>query len=153
MARIPFAVRRSLSLPAARFGQPCSAAELVDLVGRLQPTVAEMDRQAAAAGDPEEIGPTYFEITTAMALMHFADHKVDLAVLEVGLGGRLDSTNVCEPRVSVITSIGFDHTRQLGDTLDSIAWEKAGIFYGGLVELIVNAMVDAKPSYIDWEWH
>jgi dihydrofolate synthase/folylpolyglutamate synthase len=78
------------------------------------------------------MGPTYFEVLTAMALLHFAGEKVDLAVLEVGLGGRLDSTNVCNPLVSVITSISFDHTRQLGNTLAAIAGEKAGIVKRGV---------------------
>ncbi len=90
-----------------------------------------MDEEAAADGDPSD-GPTYFEITTAMALVHFVEHQVDAAVLEVGLGGRLDSTNVCLPVVSVITSISFDHMRQLGNTLASIAREKAGIIKPGV---------------------
>ena len=63
------------------------------------------------------LSPTYFELTTALALMFFVERQVDLAVLEVGLGGRLDSTNVCQPAVTVITSISFDHTKQLGNTL------------------------------------
>lgn len=70
---------------------------------------------------------TYFEITTAIAFWIFSQVKVDLAVLEVGLGGRLDATNVVDPLVSVITSIGFDHTDILGDTIEKIAIEKAGI--------------------------
>ena len=74
-------------------------------------------------GDP----PTFFEIFTALAFAHFAAQKVDLAVIEVGLGGRLDATNVIVPDVSVITSISFDHTEQLGKTLVEIAAEKAGI--------------------------
>lgn len=113
-------------------GRPCSAAELVELVARLRPAVEAMDRRASSGDDPTGGGPTYFEITTAMALLHFAQNKVDAAVLEVGLGGRLDSTNVCHPCVSVITSISFDHTRQLGDTLAEIAREKAGIVKPGV---------------------
>jgi dihydrofolate synthase/folylpolyglutamate synthase len=106
--------------------RPCSSAEFVDLVETLMPIVAQMDRQSGAAGS-EEGGPTYFEITTALALLHFVRSEVDVAVLEVGLGGRLDSTNVCRPKVSIITSISLDHTQQLGDTLEKIAAEKAGI--------------------------
>lgn len=109
-------------------GQPCRAEELVWLVDRLVPVVEAMDRLVAA----DEIGPTYFELTTAMALVHFVRREAQAAVLEVGLGGRLDSTNVCVPRVSVITSISLDHTRQLGDTLESIAQEKAGIIKPGV---------------------
>ncbi|MCS7044955.1 MAG: bifunctional folylpolyglutamate synthase/dihydrofolate synthase [Gemmataceae bacterium] len=74
---------------------------------------------------------TFFEIATAVGMLHFARQSVDLAVIEVGLGGRFDSTNVCEPAVAVITSISFDHTQQLGNTLASIAFEKAGIIKPG----------------------
>src|SRR5262249_28299345 len=76
-------------------------------------------------------GPTFFEITTAMGLLHFARRRVGAVVLEVGLGGRLDSPNVIRPVISVITSISFDHTRQLGNTLALIAAEKAGILKRG----------------------
>jgi dihydrofolate synthase / folylpolyglutamate synthase len=107
-------------------GAPCSADELVMLVNRLRPIVRLMDEEDAASEDPAG-GPTYFEVTTAMALMYFIERQVDTAILEVGLGGRLDATNVCLPIVSVITSISFDHTRQLGNTLALIAREKAGI--------------------------
>ncbi|MCX5849598.1 MAG: bifunctional folylpolyglutamate synthase/dihydrofolate synthase [Deltaproteobacteria bacterium] len=72
-------------------------------------------------------GITYFEFLTAVAFVYFQNQKVDIAVLEVGLGGRLDATNVCKPLVSVITNIAFDHTVYLGDTLESITCEKAGI--------------------------
>lgn len=74
---------------------------------------------------------TYFEIITALGFLHFAQQEVDVAVVEVGLGGRLDSTNVCSPLVSVITSISFDHMAQLGNTLAAIAGEKAGIIKPG----------------------
>ena len=70
---------------------------------------------------------TYFEITTCLAFLYFAENQVDIAVVECGLGGRLDSTNVILPEVSVITSIGKDHTKYLGDSIESIAFEKAGI--------------------------
>jgi len=112
-------------------GQPCSSTELVELVDRLTPAVTRMDKEASVCGGIE-IGPTFFEVVTAMALLYFARHKVDMAVLEVGLGGRLDSTNVCQPRLSVITSISFDHTRQLGNTLELIAREKAGVVKPGV---------------------
>ena len=78
-----------------------------------------------------ERGSTFFEITTAMGLLHFARKNVGAVVLEVGMGGRLDSTNVVHPALSIITSISFDHTRQLGNTLAAIATEKAGIFKRG----------------------
>ena len=76
----------------------------------------------------EKIGATFFELTTALAFAHFDDEAVDVAIIETGLGGRLDSTNVLEPVVATITSIGLDHTESLGGTLAEIATEKAGIF-------------------------
>jgi len=75
----------------------------------------------------EPLCPSFFELTTAMAFKYFADSNVDIAVIEVGLGGRLDCTNIINPILSVITNISFDHTRFLGDTLAKIAAEKAGI--------------------------
>jgi len=116
-------------------GRQCSADELVVLVDRLRPVVLAMDQEATQVVDDSVdalLGPTYFELTTAIALMHFAQQKVDVAILEVGLGGRLDSTNVCQPAVTVITSISFDHMKQLGSTLAEIAAEKAGIIKPGV---------------------
>ncbi len=75
----------------------------------------------------EKINPSFFEITAAMAFAYFYDQKVDYAIIETGLGGRLDSTNVITPFLSVITNIGFDHMAILGDTIEKIAFEKAGI--------------------------
>ena len=75
----------------------------------------------------KEIEPSFFELTTAMAFEYFRDEKVDYAVIEVGMGGRLDSTNVITPMLSVITNVSLDHTQYLGDTLQEIAKEKAGI--------------------------
>ena len=75
----------------------------------------------------EELSPSFFEMTVAMAYDHFAKHKVDFAILETGMGGRLDSTNISNPILSVITNIGYDHMQFLGDTIEQIAAEKAGI--------------------------
>ncbi|MFN5462735.1 MAG: bifunctional folylpolyglutamate synthase/dihydrofolate synthase [Bacteroidota bacterium] len=75
----------------------------------------------------EELSPSFFEMTVGLAFWYFAKQKVDIAVIEVGMGGRLDSTNVITPELSVITNIGLDHTQFLGDTLPAIAGEKAGI--------------------------
>lgn len=75
----------------------------------------------------EEIRPSFFEMTVAMAFDHFAREAVDVAIIEVGLGGRLDSTNVITPEIALITNIGLDHTDMLGDTLEAITFEKAGI--------------------------
>ena len=84
----------------------------------------------------EEMGATFFELTTALAFDWFARQEVDVAVIETGLGGRLDSTNVLTPRVATVTSIGLDHTDLLGDTLEAIAREKAGIFKRGVPAVI-----------------
>jgi dihydrofolate synthase / folylpolyglutamate synthase len=112
-------------------GQPCTADQFAALVAAVQPAVEILDRKATVAAQGDH-GPTYFEIITAMALLHFVHCGVQAAVLEVGLGGRLDSTNVCRPLVSVITSISIDHVQQLGHTLQSIAREKAGIIKPGV---------------------
>lgn len=82
--------------------------------------------EAARKGGVESI--TYFEALTAAAICHFRNERVDLAVIEVGLGGRLDATNLCDPMLSLVTEISFDHQRLLGDSLAEIAQEKAGIF-------------------------
>ena len=87
----------------------------------------EFNRTIADVKDKKEQPVTYFEFLTAVAFVYFQRQKVDIAVLEVGLGGRLDATNVCKPLVSVITNISLDHMDYLGNTLDSIAREKAGI--------------------------
>jgi len=84
--------------------------------------------------------PTFFEIMTALAFMHFVDKKVDIGIIETGMGGRLDSTNVINPKVIGITSLSIDHQRQLGNTIDSIAKEKAGVFKRGVP--IVTVMQD-----------
>lgn len=106
-------------------GQPASEAEMVDLIHSLQPIV---DRMAA-----EPIGgPSFFELTTAIAIEHFRRSGCGYWVLETGLGGRLDSTNVFQSDVTVITSIGLDHQHVLGNTTDKIAKEKAGIFKPGV---------------------
>lgn len=93
---------------------------------------AEVTRWIAAhAGTVEELGASFFEATTALAFDYFARAGADVAVIEVGLGGRLDSTNVLDPLVAGVTSIGVDHTEYLGDTIEQIAAEKAGIFKRG----------------------
>src|SRR5512133_2804259 len=101
-------------------GEPVSHAELAELVEQIKPAVAQIPQL------------TTFEITTALGFMYFAQKKVDIAVIEVGLGGRLDATNIITPRVSVITSLSYDHMAVLGDTLGKIAGEKAGIIKPGV---------------------
>ena len=93
----------------------------------------------------DRIHPSFFEMTVAMAFQYFADAEVDIAVIEVGLGGRLDSTNIITPLVSVITNIALDHVALLGDTLEKIAGEKAGIIKSG-----VPAVVGIRDSATDF---
>jgi len=101
-------------------GDPISHEQLVELVEEIKPHVAKIEKL------------TTFEITTALAFMAFAKYGVNAAVFEVGLGGRLDATNIVTPKVSVITSLSYDHTAVLGDTLTLIAGEKAGIIKQGV---------------------
>jgi dihydrofolate synthase/folylpolyglutamate synthase len=109
-------------------GRLPSPDELVALTDLVRPAVAYLD---AFGPHHRHRGLTFFEITTAMGLLHFARQGVGAVVLEVGVGGRLDSTNVVRPVLSVLTTISFDHTRQLGSTLGAIATEKAGILKRG----------------------
>lgn len=95
-------------------GKPVTEDYIVTFVESMQPVI-------------EKINPSFFELTVAMAFDYFAREKVDFAVIEVGLGGRLDSTNVIRPEVSLITNISYDHMEMLGETLEKIAFEKAGI--------------------------
>jgi dihydrofolate synthase/folylpolyglutamate synthase len=87
--------------------------------------------------------PTFFEIMTALAFMHFVDTKVDIGIIETGMGGRLDSTNVILPKVVGITSLSIDHVQQLGDTIDKIAKEKAGVFKRGVPVVTVQQEPEA----------
>jgi dihydrofolate synthase/folylpolyglutamate synthase len=106
--------------------QPISHEELTSLLGDVEEAIEALEGRAEPA-----IPMTFFEVATALGFLHFVRRRVDAAVIEVGLGGRFDSTNVCLPLVSVITSISRDHTQQLGHRLASIAMEKAGIVKPG----------------------
>ena len=121
-------------------GAPSSPAELAADLEEVAPVVEAMELESAEEGRPDE-GPTFFEILTAMCLVRFRRAKVDLGILECGLGGRLDSTNICRPLVSVITNVGYDHTHLLGTTLAEIAREKGGILKPG-VPLISGVVLD-----------
>jgi len=109
--------------------QMISERQMLDLLNRIYAPVEKLSKI-----DP----PTFFEIMTALAFMHFVDMKVDIGVIETGLGGRLDSTNVIEPKVIGITSLSIDHKQQLGNTIDSIAREKAGVFKSGVPAITVE---------------
>ena len=107
---------------------------VVDFVERIQPAI-------------DEIEPSFFEITVAMAFEYFVREGVDIAVIETGLGGRLDSTNVIVPEVSVITNIGWDHMNLLGDTLTAIAYEKAGIIKPEIPVVIGETAEETKQVF------
>lgn len=104
-------------------GAMIEEAFIVDFTRRIQPAI-------------DQIEPSFFEITVAMTFDYFAQHNVDIAVIETGLGGRLDSTNIITPELSVITNIGWDHMNLLGDTLEAITLEKAGIIKPGIPVVI-----------------
>lgn len=96
----------------------------------------------------EPLHPSFFELTTAMAFCYFADEKVDVAVIEVGLGGRLDCTNIIHPDLCIITNISFDHTQFLGDTLAKIAGEKAGIIKKDIPVVIGETTPETKAVFL-----
>ncbi|MBV9233301.1 MAG: hypothetical protein JO030_04605 [Candidatus Eremiobacteraeota bacterium] len=121
-------------------GVPISAQRFADLLNDMMPA---LDATAARYGRA-----TYYETLLALALTYFSRERVDVAVVEVGLGGRLDGTNVLLPAVAAITSIGYDHTEVLGDTLEAIAYEKAGIAKSG-VPLVVAAVPAAARAVIE----
>ncbi|GAC1306524.1 MAG: folylpolyglutamate synthase/dihydrofolate synthase family protein [Mucilaginibacter sp.] len=108
-----------------------------------------VDFVAAHRSDFDEIKPSFFEMTVALAFDIFAREKVDIAVVEVGLGGRLDSTNIITPLLSVITNIGWDHMNMLGDTLQLIAAEKAGIIKPGIPVIIGEHQPDVAQIFLD----
>lgn len=116
-------------------GREVNKAFVVDFVNRMKPTL-------------EEIHPSFFEMTVAMAFQYFAEQKVDLAVIEVGLGGRLDSTNVITPELSLITNISFDHKDFLGDTLEKIAFEKAGIMKPGIPAVVSERQREVEAVFL-----
>ena len=95
----------------------------------------------------QEIEPSFFEATMAMAFDYFSDRKVDIAIIEVGLGGRLDSTNIIRPEISVITNISFDHMGFLGDTLEKIAFEKAGIIKQNIPVVIGETVPETREVF------
>lgn len=116
-------------------GQEVSQTFVVGFVNRIMPVI-------------EEVQPSFFEITVAMAFAYFAEEAVDVAVIETGLGGRLDSTNVITPIVSLITNISFDHTDLLGKTLPEIAREKAGIIKPGVPAVISERQPEVEAVFV-----
>ncbi len=140
-------------------GEMIAEQAVIDFTAHIQPLI-------------EEIEPSFFEITVAMAFDHFVKEQVDIAIIETGLGGRLDSTNIITPELSIITNIGWDHMNLLGDTLEKIAAEKAGIIKKNVPVVISEVIPETKkifeetalsknaPLYIashnrqvtDWKW-
>jgi dihydrofolate synthase/folylpolyglutamate synthase len=118
-----------------------SEGEITAFVGELRPVA---DRIAARGGLDDR--PSFFEFMTAMAFLQFARKRCDMSVIEVGLGGRLDATNIVDPEVSVVTSIGMDHCDMLGNTLESIASEKAGIVKQGRPVVIGRMPPEAEAT-------
>ena len=107
-----------------------------------------MDFVERERGFFEPLRPSFFELATAMAFRYFADEQVDVAVIEVGLGGRLDCTNIISPDLCIITNISFDHVQFLGDTLAKIASEKAGIIKPGIPVVIGETTPETKPVFM-----
>lgn len=116
-------------------GQMIEEDFVIDFVERTQQITAQIE-------------PSFFELTMAMAFDYFAEQKVDIAVIETGLGGRLDSTNIITPILSIITNIGYDHMNILGDTLEKIASEKAGIIKPTIPVVIGEYLPETKPVFI-----
>lgn len=116
-------------------GAMIDEAFVVDFVERIKPLILSIE-------------PSFFEITVAMAFDYFVQQQVDIAVIEVGLGGRLDSTNIITPALSVITNIGWDHMNILGDTLEKIAYEKAGIIKPHVPVIVGAVLPETKDVFI-----
>lgn len=109
---------------------------VVEFVQQVQPSIEQLD-------------PSFFELTVAMAFQYFALEQVDIAIIEVGLGGRLDSTNIITPELSVITNISYDHMHMLGNTLPEIASEKAGIIKPNIPVVIAQTQTEVEQVFID----
>jgi dihydrofolate synthase/folylpolyglutamate synthase len=107
---------------------------VVDFTERIKPEI-------------EKIEPSFFEITVAMAFEYFAQQQIDIAIIETGLGGRLDSTNIITPELSIITNIGWDHMNMLGDTLEKIAAEKAGIIKESIPVVIGEVLPETERVF------
>ena len=146
-------VLRSAGLKVGVYSSP----HLVDLEERIRVNGRNIEKKTLAAvlqhirrpvehirGVALPPFPTFFEILTTAAFLHFAEERVDWAVIEVGLGGRLDSTNIIRPEVAAVTTIGLDHTRLLGSTVDLIAREKAGIFKPGVPVVLARQEPPAR---------
>lgn len=115
-------------------GKPISEQYVIDFVREAEEII-------------DRLNPSFFEITTLMAFTYFAHENVDIAVIETGLGGRLDSTNIISPILSVVTNVSFDHVNLLGDTLEKIAFEKAGIIKKGIPAVVGEMPLGLRPIF------
>ena len=115
-------------------GEQCSKDFVIEFTKKVKPQI-------------EKLQPSFFEVTVAMAFDYFAQQQVDIAIIETGLGGRLDSTNIIMPELSVITNIGYDHMNLLGDTLEKIAYEKAGIIKKNIPVIIGESINETRPVF------
>ena len=127
-------------------GQPVDSRRFVEAYDEIEPFIALVDSQSIADGGP---AMSYFEVLTGLAFSIFADAPVDVAIVEVGMGGTWDATNVVEPAVSVITPIGIDHSEYLGDTIADIAREKAGIIKHGVTAVFANQPLEAAEVLVE----
>lgn len=127
-------------------GEPISAERLLDVWEEIAPYVAIVDERSTAEGGPVL---SYFEVLTAMAFVAFSDAPVDVAVIEVGLGGGWDSTNVADGAVAVVTPVGLDHREYLGDSLSDIAREKGGIIKPDSVAVLAQQDVDVAEVLLE----
>ncbi len=114
-----------------------------------EPRIVDWTRNFIINNNLWKIEPSFFELTVALAFDYFAEEKVDVAVIEVGLGGRLDSTNIILPELSVITNIGLDHTALLGETLEKIAGEKAGIIKNGIPVVVGTTQPETEKVFLN----
>ena len=115
-------------------GELCKQKFIIDFVEQIKPNI-------------EQIDPSFFEVTVAMAFQYFALHQVDMAIIETGLGGRLDSTNIVQPILSIITNVEYDHQSILGNTRAEIAYEKAGIIKKNIPAVIGEVNPETKPIF------
>ena len=123
--------------------------ERIRINGEMISEKAVVDFVKKYKDDFEPLQPSFFEWTFGLAMQYFSDNKIDIAVVETGMGGRLDSTNITNPLLSIITNIGFDHTQFLGDTLPKIALEKAGIIKPGIPVVVGRSFEETDAVFIN----
>ena len=126
--------------------------ERIRINGEMISEKAVVDFVKKYKDDFEPLQPSFFEWTFGLAMQYFSDNKIDIAVVETGMGGRLDSTNITNPLLSIITNIGFDHTQFLGDTLPKIALEKAGIIKPGIPVVVGRSFEETDAVFINIPW-